>query len=1768
MVLAGALELRVQRKRDTAILDAMRVVERRRPGSEPIPHAPDAVEREGEPTRFDAIGAERGDRRVPIGHEDPERLGVGLHAFAGRLLHELRRESRPVARREASPAFDDLVQTIELRESDRGGHLGHAVVAPRYCEAPVALPVVSQGAQGLGELLVVGEARAAFPGRQELARMEAQAGDPPERRRGPAIDGGPDRARRVRDQRHGERDRMCRRHPELIDHDGGARRWADRGPGARLGPVPGDRVDVEEDGRRTRVDDRVRGARPAQVGAHHLAPVDPERGEREPERRGARAARDGVAAIAHRGEPLLELGDPRALHQHPALEHGSNRVLLLGANPGSSQSNHTRRILDILPALSAPTTPPPAELGRYRIVRRLGAGGMAEVFLAKSTGAEGIEKILVVKRVLPTFARSPKFISMFVDEAKVAMRLNHPNIVQVYAFEQVKNEFLLAMEFVDGLDLGRLISAARRRGGRIPLALCAYLMSEVSKGLDYAHNRRDESGAPMEIVHRDVSPQNVLLSYDGIVKIADFGIARAALVTEETGVIKGKFSYMSPEQARGQRVDRRSDVYSLGVLLAELLMARAMYPGQQGMEVLEQVRDGRRTLPRQVNPEVPVELNEVVARATALDREERYQTARSLAGALSRWLHAQDELLDALDLERFVTEVAPREVTSPDGSVSGSRADSTGTAATHASLPHIGGRELRERRNVVVVHGRFRGEHDQEPVTGVERSGPSVGDQAIRVLDDIAYKYHAILDWPDGQGKRSFRLLIGLGRVSIDDPLHATRVSLDVLDALDGLSADLLVPMTASIGLSRGVVATVRASSGRLRYQAVEGVFEVARELGDHGLAGEILATGEVYRLARRAFSFDEDDVREVTVSGTQVGPRKFRAYRLRGARTREERATEAKAMAGQVGLFGRSMEIRAIASTYGEVLSNRKSAYLCVLGELGVGKSALVGAALDELDPKPRFLRTECVFGSSEMPYEAVAELVREACGIRDDDSSEEARKRLARTARRVLPAPIRATTLESLEPLIAPTLSAQEDPGDRSAGLTRAIRHLLGGLAQEGPLVVWVDALQFADTPSIQLVSRLMAQSYDAQLMVVLSSRGDDRIEDHLGQVARIDLDELDEEERRALIRARFGGAKVTPEIQQAIVHRAGGNPFFLIELVDALLDRGVVWIEGEGADRRVVRREGAAFALPTTLEDVIAARLAELPEPERHALRWLAVAGPGMRLQELRTLTGEELDDELRALEQRGLVQRRAGGGLFFPSAVVRHVAYESTDSADRIRMHRMMSNYLTALDLPIAPARLAHHREQAGDREGAARAYVTAGHAADAMYSHEEAMRFFGRALALLPHRSDLAFEAHEAREQILRALGRRSEQRNELEALRAVAERTRDPRHVAIAFSRLARYDLDAARPAGVEAMLRRALDAAIEAEDKASEIEALRLLGQLRRDQGDTLGAIEALDRALARAKTDQAWLSARGQTLIQKAILQWRAGQLDDSLESATEAIVIFRRLGLKGHEAQALSSLGVALAHKGAFEDAIAVMRSSVVLDREVGDRLHLGRKVSNIGQLYAELGDVKNAMGFLRRALDVFGAIDDQSGRSDALCALSELLAVQVGDVDSAVGVLKDARLVAERIQDPYDLAHVHIVEAAIRVARGEHASAAQAATEALGHARSAGAIGYELLAMATRALALARSGSTDEATTLAGEVNDRVRGRTDVERAEQIHLSVACTFALAGATERADAALGRARAVVEGRLSQIRDERLRETYLGSKLVRAIQEGALPT
>src|SRR5947208_715515 len=309
---------------------------------------------------------------------------------------------------------------------------------------------------------------------------------------------------------------------------------------------------------------------------------------------------------------------------------------------------------------------------------------MAEVYLARTTVAQGLNKTLVIKKIHSAYARSKQFVTMFVDEAKIALGLNHPNIIQVFDFGAVGDTYFLAMEHVEGMDLLRLLQEAAKARVRLPYGISAYVVQQLAKGLDYAHRKTDEFGEPLGIVHRDISPQNILLSWDGSVKIVDFGIALARDFHEEQGVIKGKFAYMSPEQARGEPVDCRSDVFAAGIVLYELVCARPLFHGK-GKEALEMVKSGAIPRPKDFSPDLPDSLERIVLKALAFHRADRFQTARDLQHELGRfqleWGHKAGTLIDSGQLAQQLATLAP-----PDARVAAPRPPAAGTSIGEAMI--------------------------------------------------------------------------------------------------------------------------------------------------------------------------------------------------------------------------------------------------------------------------------------------------------------------------------------------------------------------------------------------------------------------------------------------------------------------------------------------------------------------------------------------------------------------------------------------------------------------------------------------------------------------------------------------------------------------------------------------------------------------------------------------------------------------------------------------------------------------------------------------------------------------------------------------------------------------------------------------------------------------------------------------------------------------------------------------------------------------------
>jgi hypothetical protein len=294
---------------------------------------------------------------------------------------------------------------------------------------------------------------------------------------------------------------------------------------------------------------------------------------------------------------------------------------------------------------------------------------MAEVFKAKSFGVEGFEKILAIKRILPSMAEDQEFIEMFIDEAKIAGQLSHANICQIFELGRIGDSHFIAMEYVWGKDLLQIQNRFRRQRQTVPAVMAAFCASKICEGLDYAHRRKDAQAKPLGIIHRDVSPQNVLVSYEGEVKMIDFGIAKAVGRSSRTqaGVLKGKFGYMSPEQVRGLPIDRRSDVFAIGTILHELLTGERLFVADSDFATLEKVRNVDIRSPRALNPLVPEVLDRIVMRALAKNPDERYLWANELQEELQAFLMLEEPVFTAKQLAQWMKETFAAELKREQG---------------------------------------------------------------------------------------------------------------------------------------------------------------------------------------------------------------------------------------------------------------------------------------------------------------------------------------------------------------------------------------------------------------------------------------------------------------------------------------------------------------------------------------------------------------------------------------------------------------------------------------------------------------------------------------------------------------------------------------------------------------------------------------------------------------------------------------------------------------------------------------------------------------------------------------------------------------------------------------------------------------------------------------------------------------------------------------------------------------------------------------------
>src|SRR5216684_5286601 len=314
------------------------------------------------------------------------------------------------------------------------------------------------------------------------------------------------------------------------------------------------------------------------------------------------------------------------------------------------------------------------QYGKYLLLDRIAVGGMAEIFLARQTGVEGFEKTVVLKRIRPHLGDKKSFVRMFLNEAKLAAQLNHPNIIQIHDLGKVGDSYFIAMEYLFGRDMRRVIPKAEQQGIAFPIVYACKIASQVLEGLFYAHQKTDLQGQPLGIVHRDVTPENIFVSFDGGVKVLDFGIAKAANQVEMTraGEIKGKLSYMSPEQCMGEPLDNRSDIFSLGVVLYEWVTGFKLFTGESDVAVLKSITDGKIYKPSYFKSDVPEPIEQILMRALEKDPGQRYQSAWEMQYELDRFLAGNEFTPSNQHLATFMKQLFADEMDAERARLSGS----------------------------------------------------------------------------------------------------------------------------------------------------------------------------------------------------------------------------------------------------------------------------------------------------------------------------------------------------------------------------------------------------------------------------------------------------------------------------------------------------------------------------------------------------------------------------------------------------------------------------------------------------------------------------------------------------------------------------------------------------------------------------------------------------------------------------------------------------------------------------------------------------------------------------------------------------------------------------------------------------------------------------------------------------------------------------------------------------------------------------------------
>jgi serine/threonine protein kinase/predicted ATPase len=1207
----------------------------------------------------------------------------------------------------------------------------------------------------------------------------------------------------------------------------------------------------------------------------------------------------------------------------------------------------------------------PLLYGKYQLLEQIASGGMAEVYKAKSHGVEGFEKLVVIKRILPELSRNERFVEMFIDEAKISVTLNHANVVQVFDLGRSEGSYFIAMEYVHGVDLACILREFRQRGQVFSVALAIYLVSEVAKGLDYAHRRKDQNMEPLSIVHRDLSPHNIMVSFEGEVKITDFGIARAkGAVGLGAEAVEGKLPYMSPEQARGEAVDHRADIYSLGVVLYETLTGEPPWRQGTDQEVLEQVSAGDFRPLSEVAPSLPQDLKDIVERAMARDLEARYPNAGRMYEELVSFLYTTKQRVDAHEVAQLLEKMG---ITSldrpkpPDADKSLREcfgADTTPTPRT----PRQG-----ERTPVEVPTATPEPSTTLRECLGAKRLPSEMREVTALALEIFGGtlteaqtdELRELIERDGGsvvETRTEFIVaLFGLGQGDGRDTESAVACGLK----LQRLSHTLTGPDEQHLVLGVGIhperivaiAEDVPIPREDHRYYAI---IDAARTLAGRR-TGAVLVSRQARAVVRDLFAFRPLGSGIWAVTGERPIGEVYGSF------------------------IGRTEALRRI----GELLAycNRGApAVLRLIGDAGTGKTRLLHETHQRLASgghEFNWYQVRAAPQPSDVPFASLAQMIRPMVGLDETDPPERVRERVER---------LRQLGLGQDEvDVVAQLLGAPRPPAEDRASLTdrqipMAFVRTVSKLAEDRLTVLGWDAAERMDNASIEAVRALVLGAERARVLVILSARSSaaPRLV-NLGQ-PEVLLGPLSDEEAITLAKSRLKASKLPQALVEEIASKTGGNPLFIEEHLKAMLASGALRVRN---GRVKYRPEAAEVEVPRSLRGLLLARVERLEPGVRGFLQRAAVLTHQFSADILAAVAGTTLGESRAAIEElqrEGILEQVGREEYGFASDMLREVVYDGITYSDRRDIHRKVASEIEGSSegkLDDVAERLAIHYRESGQREKAIEFLVRAGDKLAGEDASAASLRHYLRAVELLQNmpgpNSDRVLALYQQVGEMALASGKVDVGREKMRLALELAEEVENKESTVALLTLTGRICEKATKYGEAHRYFQRALELIGDMNDAKFRAGVLGSIGETLSHNGEYKQATDYLEEALelARAAGDKRHETAYLRELASCWAARGQGERALECIESAERAAE-----ALEDHllRCEVWKSRGLVSYMVRDDQGAMAAFSKAMELGKEYGFPYEVAAAAHNLGDLQIRTGDYRAAFTALRQSYEI--------------------------------------------------------------------------------------------------------------------------------------------------------------------------------------------------